>query len=45
MNKRGQVSVFVILGIVLILVVALVLFARKQTGIGIPSFQFLQETN
>ncbi|HIH26074.1 hypothetical protein J4476_05835 [Candidatus Woesearchaeota archaeon] len=43
MNKRGQVSVFVILGIVLILVVALVLFARKQTGIGIPSFQFLQD--
>jgi len=43
MNKRGQVSTFVILGIFVVILVALILFARKQTGIGTPPLEFLGE--
>ena len=41
MNKRGQVSTFFILGIVLVIIVALIFFVRKQSGIGIPAADFL----
>jgi hypothetical protein len=43
MNKRGQVSTFLILGIVLVIVVALVFFVRKQSGIGVSPGEFLSD--
>lgn len=43
MSKRGQVSTFVIIGIILVIVVALIFFVRKQTGIGIPAAEFLSD--
>ena len=41
MAKKGQVTAFMIIGIVLIIVVALVFLARNQIGIGVPKQQFL----
>jgi len=41
MEKRGQVTTFIILGIVLIIVVALIYFARSELGVGRPKQEFL----
>lgn len=41
MHKRGQVTLFVILGLVLLLIAALYLYARDQYGITIPTNQYL----
>ena len=42
MQKRGQVTVFVIIGIVVILIIALFFFARNNLGIGINPQQFVE---
>ncbi len=41
MQKRGQVTLFVILGLVLLLIAALYLYARDQYGITVPTNQYL----
>jgi len=42
MAKKGQVTAFMILGIVIIIVVALIFLGRKELGIGVPNQQFLE---
>ncbi len=41
MQKRGQVAIFVIIGIVIIILVALMFLGRKEYGIGISAPLFL----
>lgn len=41
MQKRGQVTVFVIIGIVLIIIIALIFFARNNLGVGVNTQNFL----
>src|SRR3989344_3188758 len=41
MHKRGQVAVFVVIGIVIVILVALLFVGRNQYGLGIDSTLFL----
>ncbi len=41
MEKRGQVTLFVVIGIVLLLTFALFFYARDQYGITVPTAQYL----
>ncbi len=41
MVKKGQVTAFMILGIVVVIVVILIYFARSELGVGRPKQQFL----
>jgi len=41
MQKRGQVAIFFIIGIVIIILIALIFVGRKEYGIGVPKMQFL----
>ncbi len=41
MQKRGQVTLFVILGLVVLLIAALYLYARDQYGVTVPTNQYL----
>jgi len=43
MQKRGQVAVFVIIGIVIVILVALMFVGRKEYGIGISNVKFLND--
>lgn len=43
MNKRGQVSVFAIIGIVLLVVIALIFLLRSEVGLFVPPQTFLGE--
>jgi hypothetical protein len=43
MQKRGQVSVFVIIGVVLIIIVSLLFFLRREAGLFISPQTFLSE--
>jgi len=42
MQKRGQVTVFVMIGLVVIIVIALFFFARNNMGLGINPQQFVE---
>ena len=42
MNKRGQVTVFIIIGIVLVILAGLFFFLRDYYGVGVPVQTFLQ---
>ncbi len=42
MHKRGQVAIFVIVGIVIVILIGLLFVGRKEYGIGIPSLEFIQ---
>jgi len=41
MLKKGQVGVFVIIGVVLLILVALLWFLRSEVGVGVPPLDFL----
>ena len=43
MEKRGQVSVFVIIGVVLLIVIALVWFLRSEVGVGVAPLDYLND--
>ena len=43
MQKRGQVAVFVVVGIVIVILVALLFLGRNQYGIGLATPQFLNQ--
>ena len=43
MQKRGQVSIFAIVGVILVILVALFFFARNQYGIFIEPTKFLND--
>ncbi len=42
MQKRGQIAVFVIIGIVLLILIALIFVGRKEFGFGISKIVFLK---
>ncbi|MDP2947553.1 MAG: hypothetical protein Q8N88_05555 [Nanoarchaeota archaeon] len=42
MRKRGQVTVFIIIGVVALIVISLILFLRNQTGLFVPKQEFLK---
>lgn len=41
MNKRGQVTIFIIVGLVALIAIVLILFLRNQMGIFIPAQSYL----
>lgn len=42
MNKRGQVTTFIIIGVAALIIIALILFLRNQAGIFVPKQEFLR---
>ena len=42
MTKRGQVTVFIILGVIILILAALFLYLRESKGLFVPSGQYLQ---
>jgi len=43
MQKRGQVAVFVVIGIVIVILAVLLFVGRKEYGIGVPNLRFLSD--
>ena len=43
MQKKGQVAIFVIIGIIIVILVALMFIGRKEYGIGISGAKFLSD--
>ncbi len=42
MQKRGQVAIFFIVGIIIVILVGLIFVGRKEFGVGVPAVKFLQ---